>query len=53
MAGTLITKWYDERNGRVLRRNGWDDINRNTGCNRFNPTHGLADKTNKKVKIAT
>lgn len=33
----------------MLRRNGWDDINRITHCNCFNPADSLASKTNKKV----
>lgn len=33
----------------MLRRNGWDDINRITGRNRFNSADCVADKTNKKV----
>lgn len=32
----------------MLRRNGWDGINRIAGCNCFNPTDSLAGKTNKK-----
>lgn len=40
---------YDERDGRLLRRNGWDDINRTTVYNRFSPPDSLAGKTNKKV----